>query len=67
MNSQSKQQYYCPMHCEGNKTYDKSGDCPVCGMNLVPLVARVVRNGVDVEMKAEKVDSDFLLILTADD
>lgn len=28
--------YYCPMHCEGEKTYDKPGDCPVCGMDLVP-------------------------------
>ncbi len=27
--------FYCPMHCEGKKTYDKSGDCPVCGMDLV--------------------------------
>ena len=27
--------YYCPMHCEGEKTYDKPGDCPVCGMHLV--------------------------------
>jgi len=27
--------YYCPMHCEGDKTYDKEGDCPVCGMDLV--------------------------------
>ncbi|MBK6701325.1 MAG: copper-translocating P-type ATPase [Saprospiraceae bacterium] len=27
--------YYCPMHCEGNKVYDKAGDCPVCGMDLV--------------------------------
>jgi Cu2+-exporting ATPase len=23
------------MHCEGEKTYDKAGDCPVCGMDLV--------------------------------
>ena len=23
--------FYCPMHCEGEKTYDKPGDCPVCG------------------------------------
>ena len=29
--------YYCPMHCEGDKLYDKPGDCPVCGMDLVPL------------------------------
>lgn len=27
--------YYCPMHCEGDKTYDRPGDCPVCGMDLV--------------------------------
>ncbi len=27
--------YYCPMHCEGEKTYDRSGDCPVCGMHLI--------------------------------
>ena len=27
--------FYCPMHCEGEKTYDKAGDCPVCGMDLV--------------------------------
>lgn len=27
--------FYCPMHCEGSKTYDKPGNCPVCGMNLV--------------------------------
>ena len=27
--------FYCPMHCEGEKIYDKAGDCPVCGMDLV--------------------------------
>lgn len=27
--------FYCPMHCEGDKTYGKPGDCPVCGMDLV--------------------------------
>ena len=25
--------YECPMKCEG-KTYDKAGQCPVCGMDL---------------------------------
>ncbi len=29
--------YFCPMHCEGDKTYDAPGDCPVCGMHLVPV------------------------------
>ena len=27
--------FYCPMHCEGEKTYNKAGDCKVCGMDLV--------------------------------
>jgi len=26
--------YQCPMKCEGDKTYDKPGKCPVCGMDL---------------------------------
>jgi len=30
----TKVAYACPMHCEGDKTYDKPGDCPVCGMHL---------------------------------
>jgi heavy metal translocating P-type ATPase len=38
-------QYYCPMHCEGEKTYDKPGNCPVCGMNLVqqPSIKRATK------------------------
>lgn len=28
--------YYCPMQCEGDKTYDEPRDCPVCGMDLIP-------------------------------
>ena len=32
-----KGEYYCPMHCEGNKTYPEPGNCPVCGMDLIPL------------------------------
>ncbi|WP_158728381.1 MULTISPECIES: heavy metal translocating P-type ATPase [unclassified Flavobacterium] len=32
-NAQGK--FYCPMHCEGEKVYEKAGDCPVCGMDLV--------------------------------
>ena len=35
-NGQPKEhgKYYCPMRCEGDKTYDEPGDCPVCGMHL---------------------------------
>lgn len=26
--------YACPMKCEGDKTYEKVGSCPICGMDL---------------------------------
>lgn len=29
--------YACPMKCEGDKTYDAPGKCPVCGMALKPI------------------------------
>ncbi|RRQ50769.1 heavy metal translocating P-type ATPase [Maribacter algicola] len=37
--------FYCPMHCEGDKTYDKPGDCPVCGMDLVEEQSTASQNG----------------------
>jgi hypothetical protein len=27
--------FYCPMECEGDKTYSEMTTCPVCGMDLV--------------------------------
>jgi Cu+-exporting ATPase len=36
----SKGKYYCPMRCEGDKMYDKPGDCPVCGMHLLKEESR---------------------------
>ncbi len=33
-NATDESKYYCPMRCEGDKTYSKPGDCPVCGMHL---------------------------------
>jgi heavy metal translocating P-type ATPase len=36
--------YYCPMRCEGDKTYDKLGDCPVCGMHLIKEESFAKRN-----------------------
>lgn len=35
MNENTKPTYYCPMHCEGDKTYPEKGICPVCNMWLV--------------------------------
>jgi Cu2+-exporting ATPase len=41
INSENKKQeevsdktYYCPMKCEGEKTYEEPGECPVCHMDL---------------------------------
>ncbi len=31
--------YQCPMKCEGKKMYDKSGQCPVCKMDLEEVEA----------------------------
>ncbi len=41
IHNMSGEEYYCPMRCEGDKTYDKSGDCPVCGMHLIKAVKAV--------------------------
>ena len=30
--------WYCPMQCEGERTYKAAGACPVCGMDLVAAV-----------------------------
>ncbi len=38
-NRQRSGTYYCPMQCEGDKIYDRAGDCPVCGMDLVEQVS----------------------------
>ena len=27
-------EYFCPMKCEGEKTYSEAGSCPKCGMDL---------------------------------
>ena len=42
--------YYCPMKCEGEKTYDQPGRCPVCNMKLkeVPAKPAVVAKGSGV-------------------
>jgi Cu2+-exporting ATPase len=31
---QRQAKYQCPMKCEGDKTYDEPGNCPVCNMKL---------------------------------
>lgn len=36
--------YYCPMFCEGEKTYDQKGDCPVCHMHLEEITPELLHN-----------------------
>ena len=31
--------FHCPMHCEGDKIYNKLDVCPVCGMDLVEEIS----------------------------
>lgn len=28
-------EHYCPMKCEGEKTYKTEESCPICGMDLI--------------------------------
>ena len=39
--------YYCPMKCEGEKTYKKAGKCPVCNMALKKTKPANVKTGHD--------------------
>ncbi|MBA3647640.1 MAG: heavy metal translocating P-type ATPase [Chitinophagales bacterium] len=49
--SNREDKYYCPMHCEGDKVYDKPGDCPVCGMNLVKVSSAEKQNSLHTHAK----------------
>ena len=40
-------EFYCPMQCEGEKTYEKAGDCPVCGMDLIPVAGTTTEETSD--------------------
>ena len=37
-NKAEKNAYQCPMQCEGEKTYNSPGNCPVCNMRLVEII-----------------------------
>lgn len=39
--------FYCSMHCEGDKTYDESGSCPICGMDLIEEVSLATASTVE--------------------
>lgn len=37
--SKGQKAYICPMRCEGEKTYDHPGDCPICGMHMTEVIS----------------------------
>ncbi len=47
-------QYYCPMQCEGDKTYPKPGDCPICGMDLVPMATASAQEQSELKVLSHK-------------
>ena len=52
--------YYCPMRCEGNKTYDHPGHCPICGMDLVEQVsAESLKGGGQEQQKRQELRRQF--------
>jgi uncharacterized paraquat-inducible protein A len=46
--------YSCPMKCEKDKTYDKAGDCPKCGMHLKAEKKVIKADAYQCPMKCEK-------------
>ena len=56
--------YYCPMRCEGDKTYDHPGHCPVCGMDLVEQVStESLKEGGQEQQKRQELRRQFWGVL----
>lgn len=45
--------YQCPMKCEGDKTYDEPGNCPVCKMELKKVSTDIADAHYQCPMKCE--------------
>ena len=53
------EKYQCPMHCEGDKTYDKPGTCSVCKMELQELAMNVKKEGESSELSIYNLPSKW--------
>lgn len=52
--------YACPMQCEGEKTYDKTGSCPKCKMDLKKAeikIAEIYACPMHADIKSDKPDA----------
>lgn len=47
-------QFYCPMKCEGEKTYSEPGRCPDCEMKLVPVEGAAPRYFCSMKCEGDK-------------
>src|SRR5690606_2563107 len=46
--------YQCPMQCEGDKTYEEEGSCPICKMDLA-LVENSLQSVEDDHISEESI------------
>ncbi|MDL5514104.1 SCO family protein [Arenibacter sp. M-2] len=53
------EKYQCPMHCEGDKTYDKPGTCGVCKMDLQLLALNSKKEGEISDMSIYNLPSKW--------
>ncbi|KMQ71546.1 copper-transporting P-type ATPase [Chryseobacterium koreense] len=49
-------QYFCPMFCEGDKTYISDTGCPVCHMHLEKITPEILADSM--KMKSESTDPE---------
>ena len=54
--------YYCPMHCEGDKTYAKNVGCPICGMDLIEAVSTEINNNTAYKELLKKFTISIIFI-----
>jgi protein SCO1/2 len=52
--------YQCPMACEGDKTYEEPGSCPVCNMDL-----EAVETVTETEMSSDEISETSIFNLTS--
>ena len=53
------EKYQCPMHCEGDKTYDQPGKCGVCKMDLQLLAMNTKEEGEISELSIYNLPSKW--------
>ena len=51
--------YQCPMKCEGEKTYEKFGSCPVCNMDI-----KAISNHSSKELNSSEISEESIFNLT---